>query len=164
MTRERSAAPVAILELPVGRPVLSGLAWGVSLVAVGLPQLLLNLGGLAIPGWLPIAGVALIVGGVVASLLWTALRPLARYLVVLLVMQPAIHPSLWPAAIGSWQIQLPAGSPLLGGELVRELAVALLMVAALLAMGYRGRESFLTLGWLKAPAEPVRWLFERPVS
>lgn len=144
--------------------VLRGVAWGVSLVAVGLPQVLLELAGLPIPGWLPLAGVALIGGTFIASLLWAVLRPLARYLVVLLIMQPGIHPTLWPGSIGAWQFQLPAGSPVLGGELARELSLAVLMAVALLAMGYRGRTSLLVVGRLGAAAKPVRWLIDSPIS
>jgi hypothetical protein len=138
--------------------------WLVSLVAVGLVQVALDLVGLPAPGWLPFAGVWLILAAAAASLVATSLRPLFWYFVVLLIMQPAIHPTLWPAEVRSWQVELPAGSSVLGGELAREAIVALVVVTVVLVAGYRGHRSFVAVGKLDAPAKPVRWLFDRPIS
>jgi hypothetical protein len=104
-----------------------------------------------------------VLGAAAVSLVWRPLRPLGRYFVVLAVIQPAIHPSIWPTAIGSWQVQLPAGSPQFGGELVREAAIVVLVGAMLLATVRRGA-TFLVVGDLSAKATPVRWLIDRPVS
>lgn len=145
------------------RAIARSLTWGVALVAVGLPQIALDLVGVAPPSWLPIADVALVAGALVLSLAWMPMRSLARFFLVLLLLQPAVHAALWPSSFITWHAALLGGQPL-RAEFLLELVIAGLIVAALLLSGLRRRQVFLTTGHVDAPVEPVRWLIDGPAS
>jgi hypothetical protein len=164
ISAESTQARVITRLEPNARRRVLALTWGISLLTVGLPQAVVDLLGGTVPTWLPVLGVALVLSMLLASFMWTPLRPFRRYWVVLLVMQPAIHPGLWPAGVVAWEIPVVGAPPAIGAEMVRELALALVMIAALLATGHRRDRSYLTAGRLGAPAAPVRWLIDRPIS
>jgi hypothetical protein len=144
-------------------PIARGITWSVTLVAVGLPQIAFDLLGVAPPSWLIAADVALAAGALALSLAWTPMRPLARYFVVLLLLQPAVHSALWPGWLTTWQAALPGGQ-VLRAEFLLEFVVAGAIVGALLLSGLRRRQVFLTAGQIDAPVEPVRWLIDGPAS
>ena len=162
-TTSPSHAGATRLEPDARRWVLA-VTWGVSLLAIGLLQAAADLLGATAPTWLPNLGVLLALGMLMVSVVWTPLRPFRGYWVVLLLMQPAIHPGLWPTAIIAGDVRLAGAPPGIGGEMIRELCLALVMIVALIAVGYRRDRSYLTVGHWRAPAVPVRWLFDRPIS
>ena len=137
--------------------------WAIVLIAVGLPQIGVDLAGGSMPDWLPVADVAIVTGGLLVSVFWRPLRPFGRFLLVLLAMQPAIHPGLWPVALSSWRLGLPAAQPPLRAEFILELAIVLALVGVLVIFGLRPRQLYLRVGQLDAFAAPVRWLIDRPI-
>jgi len=145
------------------RPLVHGFVWAVALVAVGLPQIGVDLSGGIAPGWLPIADVVLVAGTLALSIMWRPLRPFTRFFVVLLALQPAVHSGLWPSAWMSLRLDLPGGQPPLRAEFILELALALGAVGVLLIAGLRRRQLFLGLGQPGALAAPVRGLIDRPI-
>jgi hypothetical protein len=140
-----------------------GLVWTVALVAVGLPQVGIDLSGRVAPGWLPVGDVILVAAALALSILWRPLRPFTRFLVVLLALQPAVHSGLWPSALTTVRFDLP-GQPSLRSEFILELALALGLVGVLLIAGLRRRQLFLGLGQTGALATPIRGLFDRAIS
>lgn len=136
-------------------------AWLIMLTASLLPNIIgQEVLGQTLP-WLWIKSgllAALLAAGFVLS--W--LKPLRPYLVILLLILAAnyLFTSLlgnaawWPAWLGA---DAPFSGQMLGIQLQR-LAVTLVVLAALLLMGYRRRQFFLVRGQLDAPIEPVRWL------
>lgn len=111
--------------------------------------------------WL--AGAQLIAGlAVLAAVLLTpSLREVWRFAVVLLVLAGlltgATHLDLTLPALASvfggsaFELQMLAGQ-------TAKVAIALLMIGLMLALGFRPREFFLTLGNLTAPIRPVALL------
>jgi hypothetical protein len=156
-------APPDRVSPTVHAAIARSITWSVAIVAVGLPQIALDLFGVAPPSWLPVADLALVAGALALSMAWTPMRPLARFFVVLLLLQPAVHAALWPRWLTSWQAALPGGQ-VLRAEFLLELAVAGAIVAALLFSGLRRRQVFLTAGQIDAPVEPVRWLIDGPTT
>ncbi len=145
-----------------GTRVARGLVWTVALVAVGLPQIGIDLSGRVAPGWLPVGDVILVAAALALSMLWRPLRPFTRFLVVLLALQPAVHSGLWPSALTTVRFDLPV-QPSLRSEFILELALALGLVGVLLISGLRRRQLFLGLGQPSALAFPIRGLFDRPI-
>jgi membrane protease YdiL (CAAX protease family) len=163
-TTAPGAGAAAASADPTARRLVLGLTWGVSLLAVGVVEALADLAGLTAPGWLTVLAVALVVSMLLSSVAWRPLRPFRAYWLVVLIMLPAIHSDLWPSAVRGWQIGLAGAPPALGGELVRELAVAVVLAAALFALGRGHRASYLAIGQWAAPARPVRLLIDAPIS
>jgi membrane protease YdiL (CAAX protease family) len=144
------------------KPSLRGavvLAWATTLLVSTLPDIIWReLGRVPPPHliWVKVA-LLLIVLGVATA--WKPGRPLRGYLTMLgtllvfgTVLQNLGEMSAWENRFaGSFQ------STMLGTQLLR-VALALIMIMVLLALGYRRRQCFLTRGDLKAPAGRVRWL------
>jgi membrane protease YdiL (CAAX protease family) len=138
--------------------------WAITLIAVGLPEIGVDLAGGSTPDWLPIADVAIVTGSLMFSLFWSPLGAFSRFLVVLLAMQPAIHPTLWPVALSYWRVDLPGGQPPLRAEFILELALVVALVGVLAVFGLTRRQLYLGVGQLDALAAPVRWLIDRPIK
>jgi membrane protease YdiL (CAAX protease family) len=146
---------------PRARASAAVLAWAITLLAAGLPQILASEVLGYVPRWVPWAEVTLVAAAAVVSALSGRLRVLRDYLLVLLVTTPLVHPGLLPRAVDSW---LGSGEIAgLAATQIRKLAVVAALVGLLLLLGYRRRDSFMTIGRLDAPAQPVRFLFDRPV-
>jgi hypothetical protein len=147
-----------------GSRLARGVVWTVALVAVGLPQIGIDLSGRIAPGWLPVGDVIMVASALALSILWRPLRPFTRFLLVLLALQPAVHSGLWPSALATVRFDLPGGQPSLSSEFILELALALGLLGVLLMAGLRRRQLFLGLGRSGALAAPIRGLFDRAIT
>ena len=146
---------------PSRRP-LTVYAWAAMLVFSVLPDVLWNelVGGDA--RWISLARLAILAVLVAAGLLLPALRPAWKFPAVLLAITIA---GLITARLGTapnldgvlnW-IELSQVRGLLTVQAAK-FGVSILTIVALLALGYRRRDAFLTRGQIDAPAAPVRWL------
>lgn len=142
-------------------------AWIIMLVVSILPNALLHELAGGSPAWLGWAKIALLAVLAVATLFWQALRPLRNFILLLLaifgfemLVSVLTGFALWRGWFGGENA--PFTTSMLGAQLGR-LIVTLLMIGALLLLGYRRTDFFLTRGKLDAPIEPVRWLgFPKP--
>jgi len=144
-------------EQPVRSLVV--VAWTTTLLVSTLPDILWQeLRGVSPPRLMGVkVAFLLIVLG--ATFAWKPGRPLRSYLTMLgtllvfgTVLQNLGEMSFWQSRfVGSFR------STMLGTQLLR-VALALIMITVLLALGYRRRQCFLIRGDLKAPAGRVRWL------
>lgn len=137
------------------------IAWGIMLFASLLPNIIWQeLFGQRWP-WLAIKS-GVLVALLVAGVIWPFLRQLRPFILILLLIYVAEYlitsqmggAAWWPAGLGA---NAPFTGQMLGIQLQR-LAVTLVILAALLLLGYRRRQFFLTRGQLDAPIQPVRWL------
>jgi membrane protease YdiL (CAAX protease family) len=141
--------------------------WAIVAVASQAPRVVLDLTGVTVPSWLTWSQVAVLAVALVASLTARTLRPLRHLLVALGAVAALLE--LRPRLALEWQPaqQLLGGTALdarMQSEQVGKLVVCVVLVAVLLALGYRRRTMFLRLGDLRAPLRPVRALgFPRPV-
>jgi hypothetical protein len=142
------------------------LAWAITLLTSLLPDILWREYVNANSGWLFWAKVVILVVLAVLTWLWRPLRPLRSFLAMWVVLLAAVQIS------ARLSFSLPALQELLGaGAFVRKmqpeqfgkLAVALIVIAALLLLGYHRKQLFLTPGKLDAPITPVKWMgFPKP--
>lgn len=146
---------------PARRDVLT-LAWIVTLLVSVLPDVLTGELAGGTPGWLLWAKLGLLVALVVAATWWPAARALRGYCAILAVVYLAEELRRRVELTGLWQgwfggADAPFTREMMGVQLMR-LLVTLIVIAGLLALGYRRRAFFLTPGDLDAPAAPERWL------
>jgi membrane protease YdiL (CAAX protease family) len=136
-------------------------AWGIMLLASLLPVIIVQeVLGQSLP-WLTIKSVILAVA-LILGFIWTWLKPFRPFILILLLIHLAEylftsqigHANWWPAWLGA---SAPFAGQMLGIQLQR-LAVTLVVLIALLLMGYRREQFFLTRGQLEAPIGLVRWL------
>lgn len=136
-------------------------AWGIMLLASLLPVIIAQeVLGQSLP-WLTIKSVILSVV-LVLGFIWTWLKPFRPFILILLLIHLAEYlftsqmgrADWWPAWLGT---NAPFAGQMLGIQLQR-LAVTLVVLIALLLMGYRREQFFLTRGQLDAPIGLVRWL------
>lgn len=166
MTRAEAAATGAVLARR-RRPGLTAVAWGVVVVASAVPQILWTQLAGAVPVWWPVVTGGGLVVLALATLAVPRLRPLRDVVVVMAVFAVlmALVPRVRRTVAGLDAVL--GGSVLdsrMRAEQLTKLAVMIVMVSVLLALGYRGREMFLARGDLRAPITPVRALgFPRPV-
>lgn len=132
-----------------------------------LPNALLHelIGGA--PTWLHWAKIGLLAVLTGVTLFWKALHPLRDFVLILLAIY--VSEALVSRLTGSrrWQgwfggQHAPFTTSMMGIQLGR-LIISLLVIGALLALGYRRSDFFLVKGQLNAPITPVRWLgFPKP--
>lgn len=158
LTQTRKASFRSFLVTPASQGTLI-LAWAIMLVTSHLPDVIWRevIGG---TGWLIWPKVGLLGAIIVASLLWTPLRPLRPFAVILAVVFVASEiftglsrTSLWQSWFGG--DGAPFSVAMLSIQLQR-MAVAWTVIVALIVMGYRRQQCYLTVGHLDAPAAPVR--------
>jgi hypothetical protein len=143
-------------------------AWAITLLTGFLPDILWHELAGGSTRWLFWAKVALLAVLVVVTSVWRPIRPLRNLVVLLLAIYLAAELVAQLTALPFWQDWFGgAGASfavsMLGTQLGR-LMVSLLLIAVLLALGYRRPDFFLVRGQLDAPIEPVRWLgFPKPV-
>lgn len=137
-------------------------AWTVTLLVSTLPNILWQELIGPLPGWFLLAKVALLAGAIALGFLWDPARPLRAYFTLFLALTIAEESArrlgrteLWQGWFGGAGAGFSA--EMLSTQLLRLIA-ALVMIAALLILGYRRREFFLVRGELDAPVERVRWL------
>lgn len=146
---------------------LTLLAWVVTLLISTLPEIIwIELTGDS-PVWLAYAKMGLLLALTLATLVWQPVRPLRNFFLIMFAFFGLMELRLrlnftWPA------LQALFGNTVfderMQAEQIGKLAVALLMIVALLVLGYKRRNFFLTRGNLRAPIEPVRLLgFPKPV-
>jgi len=152
--------------VPQSNRTLTALAWGITLLASTLPNILwIKLAG-STPIWLTCAKMGLLLVLALTAFLWRPIRPLRNYCIVLLAffglseLRPHINftvPAM-QAVFGSsvFDVRMQA-------EQTGKLAVAFAMIATLVLLGYKRRDFFLARGDLRAPIEPVPLLgFPKP--
>ncbi len=138
------------------------LAWVIMISVSLLPNVLLHELAGGAPPWLGWAKIGLLGALAAATFFWDALRPLRHFILILLaifvseeVVSRLTGTALWQGWFGG--SNAPFTLNMLGIQLGR-LIVSLLVIAALLFLGYRRRDFFLVPGQLDAPITQVRWL------
>jgi len=142
------------------------LSWAITLAASMLPDILWRELVNGDSGWMFWAKAAGLVVAAGLSWLWKPLRPLQAFILFWLALLAALQIS------ARVSFSVPALQKLLGGgafvlkmqpEQFGKLAVALMVIAALMLLGYRRKQLFLTPGNLSAPIAPVKWMgFPKP--
>jgi len=117
--------------------------------------------------WLFWARLALLGGLALASLFWEGVKPLRKFILILLSIILLEEGSSLLAGQAFWQNWFGRGDePFvvnMFGIQMRRLIVSLILIGFMLALGYSRRQIFLRCGNLKAPITPVRWLgFPKP--
>jgi hypothetical protein len=140
-------------------------AWIVTLLVSTLPTILLNELGGGAPGWLFWAKIVFIALMLVLTFFWKAIKPLAAYFIVILVLflaEWALQSYLGETALWkSWFSSAAFTSSMLGMQILR-FGVAMIMVAAMLVIKKRRSAFFLVKGDLSAKAEPIPLLMNKP--
>ncbi len=146
---------------------LTAIAWGFMLLCSLLPRVVLQeLFGWQ-PAWLPYAQMGLLAAGLLLSLAWPALRPLRWFFAILIAIFLAEMAMGWISRQPVWARVFGAtDGPFLTGMFstqMSRLGVSLLVIAAMLALGWSRQRFYLVKGDLRAPIEPVRALgFPKP--
>jgi membrane protease YdiL (CAAX protease family) len=163
--RVRAAEPVGIADtVPASsRRLVVALAWLSMLVSVAV----YGFWRAVLPGdvdGLQLGQILFVAALLVATWVWSAIRPLRGYLAVLLaihVVTNYLHPFLAGTAVWQTWFGTPGSSPWLVetlGDRLLKLGETLVVVGLLRALGTSRRAAFLTPGQLDAPAQRVRWL------
>jgi hypothetical protein len=138
------------------------LGWALTLLASDLWNIGAKLTVGLEPEWLIAPKAAAPAIFLALSLPWPSLRPLRPYAVVVLAFVLAKSAAAWVAASPWWtgSVAGPGTTFTVGylGFEALDLAVALVLVGCLLALGLRPSGFFLAAGRADAPIEPVRWL------
>ncbi|HEY5881645.1 MAG TPA: CPBP family intramembrane glutamic endopeptidase [Nakamurella sp.] len=153
----RSLASGAWRPAPSGAGPVVRAAWVVVVLVGTAPAIVWDQLTGAVPSWLPVAQAGLLALALLAPAWWPVLRPLRRFTVIIAAM----------LALLTWVPRFGANRPVFGGsafdvrmqaEQTGRLVVALAMIGVLFLLGYRRRDFFLTVGDLRAPIRPVRFL------
>jgi hypothetical protein len=142
--------------------VLLLFAWVGMLIISSLPDILFQYLFGQVPPWLDqakLAGSALYLGVV---LVWTRIRPLWQYALVLLVFflayvatQWIFRTPWWQACFGGEDVSFFVGY---SGIFILDFVIALAVIVVLWVMKKNRQDFFLIRGQLDAPIKPVRWL------
>lgn len=138
-------------------------AWVVVLLASLLPTVVLReLFGLNVSfAFQTAATLGVLAAALAVSMVWApthGLRPLVGVLAVLTASQWFVFEQVDRIAVYRDWLADPSFGVWMLAEQSLKLLVAALMIGALLLMGRRREEFFLTLGDLNAPVSPIRWL------
>ena len=153
-------------ETPAGpgsRRILVITAWAVMLLASTLPVVIFKEFMGMDTGWMLWARLALLAVLAAAATFVTPIRPLRSFFLILLgvyLFEWLVFDGLGKTAVWTGWFGIgnaPFATDMLGSQILR-LAVALGMIALLLLLRYRRQRFFLTMGNLRAPIEPVRFL------
>jgi hypothetical protein len=143
----------------------TSMAWIAMLAVSTLPNIILREVLGARTDWIPTAKIILLTTLVALSLFWKAARPLRAFFFTLFVFYGAgrVFREIYRTPVwATWfRGNLLFVDEMLGGQILR-LCTAVVVIAALRAMGRSSKDMFLGCGNLCAPAEPVRWLDIRP--
>ncbi len=156
-----ATAPAATRRFPY-------LAWVLLLLGSLLPDIFFYQFSGAVPAWLSWARIGFFAVLFLVSFILRTLQPLRSFIAVLFTLYAG------SLVLNSINFNLLFLQALFGdGSFIRsmqpqqfnKLAFSGVMIAALLALGYRWKSMFLVPGNLKAPITPVRWLgFPKPSS
>jgi hypothetical protein len=134
------------------------LAWAIVLLLT-VPEIILRAFMRVDTSWMLLARIGLLAGSFALTFVWPLVRPLRGMLVVFLVIYVA-EAWLFLTAIPQSQIyrDIIGDDPNLAffGERLMRIGAVLVMFVVLLSMGFRRRDLYLTVGDLKATAEPTR--------
>jgi len=137
-------------------------SWTLILLVSDLPDILWNEFIGQVPEWLGWGKVGLLGAFFGLCLIWKVVRPLWQFACVFLVFYSADAVSTWigdtfwwQSRFGGSQVSFTVGYV---GVYLRDLGVALAVIAVLWIVKRRRSEFFLTKGKLDAPIEQVRWL------
>jgi membrane protease YdiL (CAAX protease family) len=154
-----------LAELPIAaqtRRTNPTIAWAIVLIFSLLPNILWR--ELVAPndGWMLWSKFGLLGALLAASFFLKSLQPLRSFIVILLALYAAEELVSRAAGLPFWQSwfhgsQAGFTRSMLGQQLER-LVVSLVMILVLLGLGLKRKDFFLTLGNLRAPITPVRWL------
>ena len=141
------------------RPVtVTTFTWVVVLLASDLPNAVWQALIGDPPAWLFWAKVGLLLGLIFASLAWKSIQPVRAYFILLLVLMLALFGMSWFRSTPTY-LQWEHGAGWLWGMVAYQalkLLVSGIMIVALLLMGRRRQEFFLTTGQLAAPVRSAR--------
>lgn len=147
--------------LPLADTALTIVAWAVTLAASSIIDIawFLFLGG--VPGWLPYARMALLAALAMSCQVWRPWRPLRNLAIVLFALFAlaelrrrfdfTVAPLQALFGATAFDVRMQA-------EQTGKLAVSAVLIALMLALGYRRQGFFLRRGDWRAPITPVRWL------
>ncbi len=140
--------------------------WIVTLFVSILPDILFKELTGSTPSWLFWAKIVLLVVCTLLSYSWQAIRPIRLYFVVLLVLNLANWVTGLIQRLPQWQVWFSSSSftSVLAETQILRFGVALVMIATMLILLRRRSAFFLVKGQTDAPAEPVRFLFDKPIS
>jgi membrane protease YdiL (CAAX protease family) len=134
------------------------LAWAIVLLLT-VPEIILRAFLRVDTSWMLLGRIGLLAGSFALTFVWPLLRPLRGMLVVFLVIY-LVEAWLFLTAIPQSQIyrDVVGGDANLAffGERLMRIGAVLVMFVVLLLMGFRRRDLYLTVGDLKATAEPTR--------
>ncbi|MEW6367667.1 MAG: CPBP family intramembrane glutamic endopeptidase [Acidobacteriota bacterium] len=137
-------------------------AWALMLLVSDVPDILSHHACGSVPVWLFWIKMGLIAVFALACPLVKSIRPLWQFAVVFLVFYVAIQTSAWVGDTSWWQgrfggseVSFTSGYV---GIYIRDVGLALAVIATLWVLKRRRSEFFLVTGRLDAPIEPVRWL------
>jgi len=140
------------------------IVWGITLLVSGLGEFIFRVTSSSTPAWLFWAKeiILLVVLGI--SFFISLLKPLRKYLVVLILLLAAYRLVSLAYGLPVWQERFGQMAWLVGTASIRILVVVIsfIMMGALLLMGLHRKDFFFTKGKLDAPADGVRWLGLKP--
>ena len=143
---------------PVGTRSTLYLAWAIVLLLT-VPEIILRAFLRVDTSWMLLARIGLLAGACALTFVWPLLRPLRGMLVVFLVIY-VVEAWVFLTAIPQSQTyrDIVGDDPNLAffGERLLRIGAVVVMFVALLLMGFRRRDLYLTVGDLKATAEPTR--------
>lgn len=160
-----SALPIESQSKPAAQsrkflPYLA--AWIVLLLVSDLPDVFWNVATGDVPGWLFYAKIGVLLATLLVCWLWKPLRALWQLAVVFTALYLALAFSTWwgstPLWTGLFEQKPVSYVAWFTGFHIRDLAVALVVIAALWLVKRDRQAFFLTLGQRRAPIAPVRWL------
>jgi membrane protease YdiL (CAAX protease family) len=154
------AYPAVIPYVRTGNAAL-WCAWISILLVSDIPNILWNIFQ-PVPNWLIFVKIGVVAAFLALSLAWYLLRPLWQFFLVLFVLLSGLQTSAWLGASGWWSALFGGNQALFvngySSILLRELILAMMLVALMVILFKRPAAFFLTKGELNAPLEPVRWL------
>jgi membrane protease YdiL (CAAX protease family) len=144
------------------RGLLVAFAWGAMLLVSDLPEIVLSHMAMPAPEWLfggKIVFLMLLLG---ACTQITPLKPLFNFVFIMLVLFMALAASAWLRDAAWWRALFAEAQPTFFiaylEPFIRDIGVALAVVAGLWMIFRRRQDFFLVRGRTDAPIEPVRWL------
>lgn len=141
-------------------------AWGMAVFASILPEVIADqFFGIAIP-WMNTARIVVFALLFLVTFFWQAIRPLRGFSAVWFVLYGGSEGISRLNFRWSFLENLLGNTPFvrqMQPEQFGKFALALVMIAVLLVLGYGRRKIFLTPGKLDAPITPVKWMgFPKP--
>jgi membrane protease YdiL (CAAX protease family) len=134
------------------------LAWAIVLLLT-VPEIILRAFLRVDTSWMLLARIGLLAGSFALTFVWSLVRPLRGMLVVFLVIY-VVEAWLFLTAVPQSQVygDVVGGDANLAffGERLMRIGAVLVMFVVLLLMGFRRRDLYLTVGDVRATAEPTR--------